>query len=236
MLFRSDQGAEPALEDRTRVKQPTLTFEEWRRDKGFIYNSKEEYEAALPALQAQYQQEISGEKPAAPAVAPTVEPVAKAEETAPPKVVSPLKEPKAAAVTGKKTKATKAAPITADYLNSETFYGGASPTAIVNERKADKNNTLDTDPVNVGIMNAGHEVAFDAYDTVAYKTGVYPELKAIAEEKNKGQQVKRQQMRKELSGKVDPETGKKYSEKRITALVSNIPIYKAGDQIGRAHV
>jgi hypothetical protein len=35
-------------------------------------------------------------------------------------------------------------------------------------------------------------------------------------------------MRKELSGKVDPETGKKYSNKRLTSLVSNIPLYKAG--------
>jgi hypothetical protein len=146
----------------------------------------------------------------------------------PPKKVKPPKELKAAATTGKKTKAVKAAPVTADYLNSETFYGGASPTAIVNERKANKDNKLDTDPVNVGIMNAGHEIAFDAFDTVDVRGGVNPELKAIAEEKNKAQQVKRQQMRKELSGKVDPETGKKYSNKRLTALVSNIPLYKAG--------
>jgi hypothetical protein len=153
-------------------------------------------------------------------------PELKAKE-APTKVKTP-KEPKAAATTGKKTKAVKAAPVTADYLNSETFYGGASPTAIVNERKANKDNKLDTDPVNVGIMNAGHEIAFDAFDTVDVRGGVNPELKAIAEEKNKAQQVKRQQMRKELSGKKDPETNKPYSSKRLTALVSNIPLYKAG--------
>jgi hypothetical protein len=149
-------------------------------------------------------------------------------EATPPKEVKPPKEPKAAATTGKKTKAVKAAPVTADYLNSETFYGGASPTAIVNERKANKDNKLDTDPVNVGIMNAGHEIAFDAFDTIDVRNGVNPELKAIAEEKNKTQRAKRQQMRKELSGKKDPETDKPYSNKRLTALVSNIPLYKAG--------
>ena len=148
--------------------------------------------------------------------------------TTPAANIPATKEPKAAATTGKKTKAVKAAPVTADYLNSETFYGGASPTTIVNERKADKNNKLDTDPVNVGIINAGHEIAFDAFDTVDVRNGVNPELKAIAEKKNKEQRVKRQQMRKELSGKKDPETNKPYSDKRITALVSNIPLYKAG--------
>ena len=32
-------------------------------------------------------------------------------------------------------------------------------------------------------MNAGHEIAFDAFDTVDVRNGVNPELKAIAEEK-----------------------------------------------------
>jgi hypothetical protein len=99
---------------------------------------------------------------------------------------------------------------------------------LVQERTADPDNKLDTDPVNIGISNAGHETAFDAYDKVDIRNGVMPELAELAEKRNKEQQVKRQQMRQELSGKVDPETGKKYTSKRITSLVSNIPLYKAG--------
>jgi hypothetical protein len=135
---------------------------------------------------------------------------------APPKVIKASK-------TKKETVTTPS-----DYLSSKTFYGDKSPTEIVNERTANPKNKLDTDPVNIGINNAGHETAFDAYDKVDVRGGVMPELKDIAEERNKGQQVKRQQMRQELSGKIDPETGKEYTSKRITSLVSNIPLYKAG--------
>jgi hypothetical protein len=138
------------------------------------------------------------------------------------KAVTP---PKATRVT-KAKKETVTAP--SDYLSSRTFYGDKSPTEIVNERTANPKNKLDTDPVNIGINNAGHEEAFDAYDTVDIKTGVNPKLKDLAEARNKEQEAKRQQMRQELSGKIDPETGKKYSKKRITALVSNIPLYDAG--------
>jgi hypothetical protein len=115
-----------------------------------------------------------------------------------------------------------------DYLSSKTFYGDKSPVELVNERTANPDNKLDTDPINIGINNAGHETAFDAYDTVDIKTGVNLELKDLAEARNKEQEAKRQQMRQELSGKIDPETGKKYSERRITALVSNIPLYDFG--------
>jgi hypothetical protein len=125
---------------------------------------------------------------------------------------------------GKKTPAT----VPGDYLSSKTFYGDKSPVELVNERTADPDNKLDTNPVNIGISNAGHETAFDAYDKVDIRSGVMPELAELAEKRNKEQQVKRQQMRQELSGKVDPETGKKYTSKRITSLVSNIPLYKAG--------
>jgi hypothetical protein len=128
-----------------------------------------------------------------------------------------------------KTKGKKApAAVPGDYLSSKTFYGDKSPTELVQERTADPDNKLDTDPVNIGISNAGHETAFDAYDKVDIRSGVMPELAELAEKRNKEQQVKRQQMRQELSGKVDPETGKKYTSKRITSLVSNIPLYKAG--------
>ena len=128
------------------------------------------------------------------------------------------------------TPKTKKAPATApgDYLSSKTFYGDKSPVELVEERTANPENKLDTDPVNIGINNAGHEEAFDAYDTVDIKTGVNLELKDLAEARNKEQEAKRQQMRQELSGKIDPETGKKYSERRITALVSNIPVYESG--------
>jgi hypothetical protein len=133
---------------------------------------------------------------------------------------------KKAGVTPKGKKAPATVP--GDYLSSRTFYGDKSPVELVNERTADPENKLDTNPINIGISNAGHEEAFDAFDKVDIRGGVMPELKALAEERNKGQQVKRQQMRQELSGKVDPETGKKYTPKRITSLVSNIPLYKAG--------
>jgi hypothetical protein len=125
---------------------------------------------------------------------------------------------------GKKAPAT----VPGDYLSSKTFYGDKSPVELVNERTADSDNKLDTNPINIGINNAGHEEAFDAYDTVDIKTGVNLELKDLAEARNKEQEAKRQQMRQELSGKIDPETGKKYSERRITALVSNIPLYDFG--------
>ena len=125
---------------------------------------------------------------------------------------------------GKKPPAT----VPGDYLSSKTFYGDKSPVELVNERTADPENKLDTDPVNIGINNAGHETAFDAYDTVDIKTGVNLELKDLAEARNIEQEVKRQQMRQELSGKIDPETGKKYTNRRITSLVSNIPVYEAG--------
>jgi hypothetical protein len=125
---------------------------------------------------------------------------------------------------GKKAPAT----VPGDYLSSKTFYGDKSPVELVNERTADPENKLDTDPVKIGINNAGHETAFDAYDTVDIKTGVNLELKDLAEARNKEQEAKRQQMRQELSGKIDPETGKKYNKNRITALVSNIPLYDSG--------
>ena len=97
------------------------------------------------------------------------------------------------------------------YLEKPSYYGAEKPKNI-----------------DQAINYAGHEEAFDAFDTVDIKDGVMPELKTIAEERNKEQQVKRQQMRQELSGKVDPETGKKYTPKRITSLVSNIPLFKPG--------
>lgn len=43
--------------------------------------------------------------------------------------------------------------------------------------------------VDTGINHAGHEQAFDAYDTVDYKNGVLPELKALAEAKNKEEET-----------------------------------------------
>jgi hypothetical protein len=145
-------------------------------------------------------------------------------ETAPDLSYAAMAEKAGVTPKGKKTPAT----VPGDYLSSKTFYGDKSPVELVNERTADPENKLDTDPVNIGINNAGHETAFDAYDTVDIKTGVNLELKDLAEARNIEQEVKRQQMRQELSGKIDPETGKKYTNRRITSLVSNIPVYEAG--------
>ena len=188
----SDQGTELASENGTGSEQPTLSFKDWLMEKGNIYNSKEEYEAALPGLQEQYQAEMSATKPAAVA----------------------------ATKRAKSTSTPPATPAAQSYLDKPSFYGAKAPTELATENK--------TEPVEVGISHAGHETAFDAYDTVDIKNGVMPELKALAEEKNKVQEAKREQMRQELTGKVDPETGKKYTPKRITSLISSIPIYQAG--------
>jgi hypothetical protein len=177
----SDQGTEPAPQNGTGSEQPTLSFKDWLMEKGNVYRSKEEYEAALPGLQAEYQAEISNAKPIAKATAtPTATPVAQ-------------------------TQAQQS------YLEKPSYYGAEKP----------KN-------VDEAINYAGHEEAFDAFDTVDIKDGVMPELKALADEKNKEQEAKREQMRQELSGKIDPETGKKYTPKRITSLISGVPLYKAG--------
>ena len=188
----SDQSTESTSQNGEGSQQPTLSFKDWLMEKGNIYNSKEEYEAALPGLQEQYQAEMSGTKPAAVA----------------------------ATKRAKSTATPPATPAAQSYLDKPSFYGAKAPTELAAENK--------TEPVEVGISHAGHETAFDAYDTVDIKNGVMPELKALAEERNKVQQVKRQQMRQELTGKIDEETGKKYTPKRITSLVSGIPIYQAG--------
>jgi len=114
----------------------------------------------------------------------------------------------------KKTKTAKAAPATQNYLETPSYYGAAAPKDIDN-----------------AIQYAGHEIAFDTYDTVAQKMGVIPKLKSIVAKKNKEQNAKREQMREELTGKVDKETGKKYTNKRITSLVSSIPLYDAGSPL-----
>jgi hypothetical protein len=108
--------------------------------------------------------------------------------------------------------AKKAAPqVVEGYLNKPSYYSAEKP----------KN-------VDEALNYAGHEQAFDLFDTVDIKDGVNPELQRLADERNKEQEAKRQQMRQELTGKIDSETGKKYTPKRITSLVSNIPLYKAG--------
>ena len=188
----SDQSTESTSQNGEGSQQPTLSFKDWLMEKGNIYNSKEEYEAALPGLQEQYQAEMSGTKPAAVA----------------------------ATKRAKSTATPPATPAAQSYLDKPSFYGAKAPTELAAENK--------TEPVEVGISHAGHETAFDAYDTVDIKNGVMPELKALADKRNKEQQVKRQQMRQELTGKIDEETGKKYTPKRITSLVSGIPIYQAG--------
>ena len=189
----SNQSVEPAPQNGAPVQQPTLSFKDWLMAKGNIYNSKEEYEAALPGLQAEYQAEISGAKPV---VAPT--------PTRAAKVTPPTSAPPAATPLAQ-------TPTQQSYLNKPSYYGAQTPK-----------------DVDEAVNYAGHEEAFDAFDTVDIRGGVMPELKAMAEERNKAQQVKRQEMRQELSGKVDPETGKKYTPKRVTSLVSGVPLYKAG--------
>jgi hypothetical protein len=186
----SDQGIEPTPQDGEGREQPTLSFKDWLMGKGNIYNSREEYEAALPELQAQYQQEMSTPTAATP--------TARAKTTSTP----------------------PATPVAQSYLEKPSFYGAKAPTELAIQNK--------TEPVEVGISHAGHEEAFDAFDTVDIRDGVMPELKALAEERNVEQEAKRKQMRQELSGKVDPETGKKYTPKRVTSLVSNVPLYQAG--------
>ena len=69
------------------------TFDEWRTKQGLMFGSKEEYEAALPKLKAQYEAEMSG----SPAVA--------AEEP----VVAPVETPKAEAPATKEEKAKEKA-------------------------------------------------------------------------------------------------------------------------------
>lgn len=207
----SDQGIEPTPQDGAGTQQSTLSFKDWLMQKGNIYRSREEYEAALPALQAQYEQEISGAQPLAVEAAPA--PVVK--ET---KAAKPVKATKAA-----KAATPAAIPVAQSYLDRPSYYGAEAPAKRATESKVEA--------VDMGIQHAGHEEAFDAFDTVDIRNGVMPELKAIAEEKNKVQNAKREKMREELTGKIDPETGKEYNDKRITSLLSNIPEYKAGDPL-----
>ena len=108
----------------------------------------------------------------------------------------------------------KVAPATNNYLETPSYYGASAPKDI-----------------DTAVQYAGHEIAFDTYDTVAQKVGVIPKLKSIVAKKNKEQKAKREKMRQELTGKKDKETGKEYTEKRITSLVSNIPIYEAGSPL-----
>ena len=109
---------------------------------------------------------------------------------------------------------TKTAPATNNYLETPSYYGASAPKDI-----------------DTAVQYAGHEMAFDAYDTVAQKVGVIPKLKSIVAKKNKEQKAKREKMRQELTGKKDKETGKEYTNRRITSLVSNIPLYDAGSPL-----
>jgi len=94
-----------------------------------------------------------------------------------------------------------------DYLTTKSSYSAEAPT-----------------DVDTGINHAGHEQAFDAYDTVDYKTGVLPELQALAEEKNKDQQAKRDTLKKQMT-----ENGE--SPKAIQSALAQIQDYKAGDPL-----
>ena len=75
--------------------------------------------------------------------------------------------------------------------------------------------------VDTGINHAGHEQAFDAYDTVDYKNGVLPELKTIAEEKNKQQQEKRDKLAAQMKDNGE-------SPKAIKAALAQIKDFKPG--------
>ena len=101
-----------------------------------------------------------------------------------------------------------------DYLTTKNYYGAEAPGNV-----------------DTALVHAGHEIAFDNYDTTAKQEGVDPQIKVIADKKNAEQQAKRDQMAKELAGKVDEETGKKYTKNRIQSLVSNIPLYDAGSPL-----
>jgi hypothetical protein len=111
-------------------------------------------------------------------------------------------------------KEVKAAPATNNYLETPSYYGASAPKDI-----------------DTAVQYAGHEMAFDTYDTIAQKIGVIPKLKSIVAKKNKEQKAKREKMRQELTGKKDKETGKEYTNRRITSLVSNIPLYDAGSPL-----
>lgn len=174
-------------------KPPTLDFNTWLDSKGISLTDIQS-DAEFAGLQNQYQAEIGGAAPAsvtAPRLTKTTDVTGTTTTVKERKVAKPIK------AFGEVT----AEPSAQNYLNKNSYYSDDAPSTP--ER---------------GVDVAGFDQAFDDFDSVDYKNGVLPVIKARVAELNAEQEATRKAIRDRMAAE-----GK--SKKAIDAAVSKVKKY-----------